>query len=110
MKIVKLVFVLVIVILAVIFAAQNSSIVNISFFSWSAAGSFSLILILTLTLGILVGVIIMAPSVFKRWFQSSGLQRKLNRLENQKRSEKKLSKKAAEPEEDKQPDITEEES
>ncbi len=105
MKIVKLVFVLVIVILAVIFAAQNSSIVNISFFSWSASGSFSLILILTLTLGILVGVIIMAPSVFKRWFQSSGLQRKLNRLENQKRSGKKLSKKAVEEEEEQKPEL-----
>lgn len=89
MKIVKLIFVLAVIILAVIFAAQNSTVVNISFFSWSASGSFSLVLILTLTLGILIGLLIMAPSVFKRWFQNSGLKRRLNKMENQKLSNKK---------------------
>lgn len=83
MKILYLVFVLVVAILAVVFAAQNSAVVAISFFSWSASGSLSLVLILTLSLGILIGLLIMAPSVFKRWFQSSGLKRRLHRLEKE---------------------------
>lgn len=86
MKILYLVFVLVVAILAVIFAAQNSAVVAISFFTWSASGSLSLVLILTLSLGILIGLLIMAPSVFKRWFQSSGLRRRLKRLEKERGS------------------------
>ncbi len=87
MKILYLVFVLVVAILAVIFAAQNGAVVAISFFSWSASGSLSLVLILTLSLGILIGLLIMAPSVFRRWFQSSGLRRRLKRLEKERGAE-----------------------
>ncbi|MBU0927426.1 MAG: LapA family protein [Spirochaetes bacterium] len=86
MKIVYLLLVIAVAILAVMFAAQNSATVAITFFSWSTSGSLSLVLILTLTLGILIGVLIMAPSVFKRWFQSSGLRRRLHRLEKEKTS------------------------
>jgi len=84
MKIAYLLVVLVVAILAVLFAAQNSTVVAISFFSWSTSGSLSLVLILTLSIGILIGVLIMAPSVFRRAFQSSGLRRRLKRLEKEK--------------------------
>ena len=87
MKIVYLIFVLAVAILAVVFAAQNSLEVAITFFSWSASGSLSLVLIITLSIGIAIGLLIMAPSVFKRWFQSSGLKRRLHRLEKERRSE-----------------------
>lgn len=86
MKILYLVIVLLVAILAVMFAAQNSATVAITFFAWSTSGSLSLVLILTLTLGILIGVLIMAPSVFKRSFQSSGLKRRVHRLEKEKTS------------------------
>lgn len=84
MKILYLIFVLAVAILAVVFAAQNSLEVAITFFSWSASGSLSLVLIITLSLGIAIGLLIMAPSVFKRWFQSSGLKRRLHRLEKER--------------------------
>lgn len=84
MKILYLVIVLLVAILAVIFAAQNSAMVAITFFSWSTSGSLSLVLILTLSLGILIGVLVMAPSVFRRAFQSSGLRRRVRRLEKER--------------------------
>jgi uncharacterized integral membrane protein len=86
MKIAYLLLVLVVAILAVMFAAQNGATVAITFFSWSTSGSLSLVLIVTLTIGILMGLLIMAPSVFKRSFQSSGLKRRLHRLEKEKTS------------------------
>ena len=86
MKFVYLFFILLISVLAVLFAAQNGATVEVSFFSWSASGSLSLILILTISLGIVIGVLIMAPSAFKRVFQSSGLKRRLRRLEKEKSS------------------------
>ncbi len=84
MKIVYLVLVLAVAIIAVIFALQNSVEIAISFFSLSATGSLSLVLILTLTIGILIGVLILAPSVFKRSIQFSGLKRRMGRLEKEK--------------------------
>lgn len=93
MKIAYLLLVLVVAILAVMFAAQNGATVAITFFSWSTSGSLSLVLIVTLSIGILIGLLIMAPSVFKRSFQSSGLKRRLHRLEKEKTS---LSEKVAE--------------
>lgn len=84
MKILYLVFVLLVAILAVMFAAQNSAVVAITFFTWSTSGSLSLVLVLTLTLGIFIGLLIMAPSVFKRFFQSSGLKHRVHRLEKEK--------------------------
>lgn len=98
MKIAYLLFVLVVAILAVLFAAQNSAVVAISFFSWFTSGSLSLVLILTLSIGILIGVLIMSPAVFKRAFQSSGLKRRLKRLEKEKTAlGDKAEAKAAEP-------------
>ena len=84
MKILYLVLILVVAIFAVMFAAQNSAPIDISFFSLSASGSLSLVLILTFSIGILLGVLIMAPAVFKRTFQYSGLKRKFKRLEKEK--------------------------
>lgn len=84
MKILYLVIVLLVAILAVMFAAQNSATVAITFFAWGTSGSLSLVLVLTLTLGILIGVLIMVPSVFRRSFQSSGLKRRVHRLEKEK--------------------------
>jgi lipopolysaccharide assembly protein A len=86
MKIVYVVIVLLVAIIAVMFAAQNSAQIAISFFAWSASGSLSLILIITLSIGIAIGILIMAPSVFRRSIQSSGLKRKLNRSEKEKAS------------------------
>ena len=84
MRILYLVFVLLVAILAVMFAAQNSAVVAITFFTWSTSGSLSLVLVLTLTLGIFIGLLIMAPSVFKRFFQSTGLKHRVHRLEKEK--------------------------
>ena len=96
MRIVYVLIIILVAIFAVIFALQNSVQIAISFFSWSASGSLSLVLILTLTIGMLLGVLIMAPSVFRRSVQFSGLRRKMSRLEKEKTS---LNKKIAASEE-----------
>ena len=84
MRILYVVIVLLVAIVAVMFAAQNSAPVAISFFTLSTTGSLSLVLICTLSIGIAIGILIMAPSVFKRSIQSSGLRRKLHISEKEK--------------------------
>jgi len=98
MRIVYLLIVLAVAILAMIFALQNSIQIVISFFSLSASGSLSLVLILTFTIGIMVGVLIMAPSAFKRSIQFSGLKRRFSRLEREKaKLDKKMPESAPAP-------------
>lgn len=84
MKIFYIVLVLLVAVVAVIFALQNSAAITISFFSWSVSGSLSLFLIVTLVIGFLLGTLIMASSVFKRGRLASGLKRKVAALEREK--------------------------
>lgn len=97
MRIVYLLIVLAVAIFAVIFALQNSMQIVISFFSWSTSGSLSLLLILAFAIGVVLGVLIMAPSAFKRSLQFSGLKRKFSRLEKEKtRLNKQIAESASE--------------
>ena len=84
MKFVYLIFTLLVAILAVVFAVSNSMVVDVKFFSWSTTGSLSLLLVIALTLGILIGVLLMLPSVLRHSFRNSGLKRKLIRTEKEK--------------------------
>jgi len=86
MKILYVTLLLILVVAAMIFAVQNSIPVTMTLFSWSVTGSLSLLLIITLIAGILIGVLIMAPSVFRRSVQSSNLKRKVSELEKEARN------------------------
>ncbi|MBU0934946.1 MAG: LapA family protein [Spirochaetes bacterium] len=84
MKILYILLMLAVMILAVVFALQNSMEVTVQFFGWSAAGSLSLVLMLALFGGVLFGVVIMLPSVLKHSVQFTGLRRRFKRLEKEK--------------------------
>ncbi|MFN2147260.1 MAG: lipopolysaccharide assembly LapA domain-containing protein [Anaerolineales bacterium] len=56
-----LVLALILSLLVTIFAVQNNASIEISFLRWNVTGSLALVLMLTLVLGILVGVMIMLP-------------------------------------------------
>jgi uncharacterized integral membrane protein len=73
-----LVLALVIAIIAVIFALQNTAAVTISFFAWEVGGSLSLVV---LVIGVLVGWLFMAPSLLKNSLQGSGQRKRITALE-----------------------------
>jgi len=83
-KVVKTILILALVIASVLFAAQNTETVTVTFISWSISGSLSLILVIALILGFIVGTLLMAPSVMRKKFQSFGLRRKVSKLEREK--------------------------
>jgi uncharacterized integral membrane protein len=62
---------LLIAVLAVVFALQNSMIVTISFFNWTVTGSLSLVLLATLAIGVLIGLLVLASSLFRKIFKTS---------------------------------------
>ncbi len=83
MAIVYLILALVIAIIAVIFAIQNPTGVTVTFFAWKATGSLSLVLLVTLVIGVLIGWLIAAPSLVKHTFRASGQRKRIGALEKE---------------------------
>jgi len=84
MKIVYIIMVLLVAVVAVIFALQNSVVITVTLFSASVSGSLSLFLIVTLAIGLILGMLLMVPVMFKRGRISSGLKRQVSALEKEK--------------------------
>jgi len=84
MKTAYTVLVLLVAIVAVVFALQNSAAITITLLGWSLSGSLSLFLIVTLAIGFLLGTLSMAGALFKRGRLSSGLKRQIASLEKEK--------------------------
>ncbi len=78
-----LIIALVIAVLAVVFALQNSMLVTISFFHWTVSGSLSLVLLATLAIGVLIGLLVLVPSLLKKTFKSSSQRKRIDALENE---------------------------
>jgi lipopolysaccharide assembly protein A len=81
MATVYLILGLVIAIIAVIFALQNTATVTIGFFVWKVTGSLSLVLLVTLAIGVVIGLLFLAPSAIKNSFQVSGHRKRITSLE-----------------------------
>ena len=83
MAIVYLILALLIAVVAVIFALQNTLTVHIAFFTWNLTGSLSLVLLVTLLIGILIGWLFAAPSLVKHTFRASGNRKRISALEKE---------------------------
>ena len=57
----SLILALAFAIVAVIFALQNTAVVTVTFFSLSFEGSLALVILVVVAVGILIGVLVMAP-------------------------------------------------
>ena len=57
---------LLLAILAVVFALQNPAYTNVNIGPWDVRGSTALILLVTLSIGVLVGVLATLPTILKR--------------------------------------------
>ena len=78
-----LIVALVIAVIAVIFALQNTLTVTITFFVWTVTGSLSLILLATLAIGAVIGMLVLAPSTVKNSLAASGHRKRIGALEKE---------------------------
>jgi len=62
----SLILALIIAILAIVFALQNAHVTTIQFLLWQIQGSLALVVLLTATLGAIVGLLVSVPSVIRR--------------------------------------------
>jgi len=83
MRIFYIILLIVLVILAVVFAVQNSAPVTIAFLGLSANASMSIVLVITFAAGILLGMFLLLPSVWKRMRALSAQKKKTRKAEIQ---------------------------
>ena len=68
-------------IVAVMFALANPEMVHIVFYDYAVDGQIGLFMLIALGIGILLGVILMLPSLIGRSFAVARHQRKISELE-----------------------------
>lgn len=76
-----LIIALLIAIVAVIFALQNTAMITVSFFAWQFEQSLALVLIITVILGVLIGVLTILPGSIRSKWRFSNQKKKLDALE-----------------------------
>jgi uncharacterized integral membrane protein len=77
-------FALVIALIAVIFAIQNTTPITVNFFAWSIEGSLALILLVTLGVGILISALVSLPGAISGKWNTSSLHKKLTKAEHER--------------------------
>lgn len=85
-----LIFAVIIAIIAVFFAIQNTTMVTVYFFVWQFTNSLAIFLLFSLGLGILVTLLISFPKIQSRNWQIGKLKKQITELteENAKLKEK----------------------
>lgn len=83
MKIFYIIFTVLVAIAAMVFALQNSAPITVQLFAWQVSGSLSIVLVVTLAIGCLIGMLIMVPSVWKRGRLAAGLKKRIKHIEKQ---------------------------
>jgi uncharacterized integral membrane protein len=74
---------LLLALLVTIFAVQNSVPILVTFLAWHVNGSLALVLMLTLALGVLIGILLMTPAAVRRRLQAGEMKRTIRALEVQ---------------------------
>ena len=76
---------------SVIFALQNIAIITVTFFSWHLTGSLALILLLTITAGVLIAILLLLPEFINNYFKYKKLKKENIDLVEELRKQKELT-------------------
>jgi diguanylate cyclase (GGDEF)-like protein len=74
---------IVIALAAIVFALQNPSPVTINFLTWQFQDSLALVLLITLAIGVLIGLLVCIPSLIRRNLKISKQQRRYEQLQEE---------------------------
>ncbi|MDP3991275.1 MAG: LapA family protein [Candidatus Nealsonbacteria bacterium] len=72
---------LIIAILAVILAFQNTAIILVTFLIWKFEGSLALVLLLAFIMGVIASLLILLPRIIKKGLVASNQKKKIKELE-----------------------------
>ena len=77
-------FALLIALVAVIFALQNTAAVTVTFFIWNFQGSLALVLLGTLAVGLLIGLLAALPGLVRGRVTIGGHKKKISSTEKER--------------------------
>jgi putative membrane protein len=83
---------LLIAIVALVFALQNAIPVTVTLLAWKVESSLALLLLITLTLGVLLGISISMPAILRRSRAISRQKAKITELEGSLQGQRDLAK------------------
>ena len=83
-----LILALLIAIIAVIFALQNTTAVTVAFFVWQFDQSLALVLLLTVAVGVLIGIFTVLPGAARSKWRLNSQRKKIDNLEKTLQQEK----------------------
>jgi len=84
--IVSFILTLAVVILAVVLALENTTMVQVTFFGYAVQGAIGLFMLIALGVGVVLGILLMVPPLIGRsWTVMQG-RRRIAQLENKKES------------------------
>lgn len=78
-----IIFAIAIALGAIVFALQNPGAVIVQFFVWQTEGSLAVVLLVTLAIGVLIGLLVCTPALIRRSLKISSQQRQIDRLEGE---------------------------
>ncbi len=81
--IVSLILTLVVTIVAVMFALENTNLVQITFYNYALQGPVGLFMLITLGVGVLLGILLMLPALIGRSLTVMQHKRRIAKLERQ---------------------------
>ncbi len=77
-----LILALLVAIVAVVFALQNTTPITVSLLVWQFEGSLALVLLVVLTLGVIASLLVSVPTVIKRSRSIANEKKKIHQLES----------------------------
>ena len=78
----QLIAAIIVAILAVVFALQNTVPITVSFLTWRFESSLALVLLITVALGVIMSLLVSVPSKIKRVKLISSQKKKIQELES----------------------------
>jgi putative membrane protein len=79
---ISLIVAVAVTILAVFFASYNQTVASVNLFGYTVQGTIGLLMVVALGIGVLLGVLLMLPSVISRSWALMRHKRKLQELQN----------------------------
>ena len=84
--IVSFILTLAVVILAVVLALENTTMVQVTFFGYAVQGAIGLFMLIALGVGVVLGILLMVPPLIGHSWTVMQSRRRIAQLENKKES------------------------
>lgn len=79
---------------AIVFALQNAAIIAVTFLAWQFEASVSLIVIMSVLVGAIIGALLTIPGAIRNYFKFESLKRQNRKLEDTLEEQKRKSQEA----------------